>query len=471
MATGRFRNEDGSIKVPHTLVLISIILVLVAIATYIVPGGAYERFVDEVTNRTLVVDGSYALVENEPQGFFDVLMAPIAGIQGAAEIIAFLFIVGGAFNVIAATKAIDAGINRTVHTFKGREILIIPILMTLFSLGGAVFGMTEEAIPFITMLVPLAIALGYDSLTGVAMSYFACVIGFATAFLNPFNVGVGQQIAGIEMYSGFTLRLVLWVVGTTIGILFVMWHARRVQKKPELSPMYEIDSSRREEYIKLAADKMTFTGRQKLVLLTVAASMGFIVWGVLTQGYYIAEISAIFLATGVIAGIIGQLSVDDIATSFVGGAKDMMGAALMVGLARAVVIVAENGQIIDTILYHLANLVGSLPSLIAGYVMYVVQMFINFFISSGTGQAALTMPILAPLSDLIDMTRQTSVLIFQLGDGFSNALFPTSAVLIGCLGVAGIPYSKWLKWILPVQGIFFVMGLCFITYAMMTGWQ
>ncbi len=465
----KFKNEDGSVKVPHTLVLISCILLFVAMATYIIPGGAYERFVNE-TGRELVVDGSFQLIENQPQGLFEVLKAPISGIEEAAEIIAFLFIVGGAFNIIMATKAIDSGINRTVHIFKGNEILIIPILMTLFSLGGAVFGMTEEALPFIAMLVPLSIALGYDSLIGMAMSYFACVIGFATAFLNPFNVGVAQQIAGIEVYSGFGLRLVLWIVGTLIGILFVMRYAARIKKNPELSPMYEIDMKRREEYLATASQDVLFTGRQKVILLTVALAMVVIVWGVLTQDFYISEIAAVFLATGVIAGIIGKLSLDEIANAFVNGAKDMLGAALMVGFARAVVIVAENGQIIDTILFNLANMVGALPSLIAGYVMYVVQMFINFFVSSGTGQAALTMPILAPLSDLIDISRQTSVLIFQLGDGFSNALFPTSGVLIGCLGMAGIPYSKWFKWILPLQGIFFLMAIIFITVAIMIGW-
>lgn len=459
----------GEIKIPHTLVIIFSIILLVAIATYIVPGGAYERAVNEA-GKTVVVDGSFSYVANEPQGIFKVLQAPIDGIVGAAEIIAFLFIVSGAFNLITSTKAIDGGIVRIVHMFRGKEILIIPIVMLIFSLGGAVFGMSEEAIPFIAILVPLSLAIGYDSIVAVAMSYLACVVGFGSAMLNPFTVGIAQSIAGIPMFSGVKYRTIIWAVTTIVSIGFIMFYASRIKKNPKLSPVYESDQKKRDKLGNINEMNVEFTKAHKIILALVAVCMIIIVWGVLTQDFWIPQIAAVFLATGILSGFIGGLGTNEMAEAFLEGAKGMIGAAIMIGFARGIVIIAENAQIIDTLLFHLASIIGKLPSLIAGYVMLVVQMFINFFVGSGSGQAALTMPILAPLGELIGITPQTTVLIFQLGDGFSNALFPTSGILIACLGIAGVPYTKWLKWIIPLQVILFVLGLLFITPAVLMHW-
>ena len=441
-------------KVPHTLVIISFILVIVAVATWILPAGMYERVVNDL-GRTVVVDGSFQYIEQSPQGLFSLLQAPLEGIVGASEIIAFLFIVSGAIAIITKTRAIDAGITSAVKSFHGKEMLMIPFIMGLFSLGGAVFGMTEEAIPFIAMLIPLCLALGYDSIMAMAISYVGCIVGFATAMINPFSVWVA----------------LIWAVTTLASILFLMWYGRRIKRNPELSPVYEIDQSRREALKESTEEHIEFTVRHKIILSSILVCLAGIVVGVLKFDFAIPEIAALFLATGIVAGFIGRLSFDDMATSFVSGAKDMIGAAIVVGFARGIVILAQDGQIIDTILYQLSNFIGQLPSLIAGYVMFFVQMFINFFISSGSGQAALTMPIMAPLGELVGITPQTSILIFQFGDGFSNAIFPTSAVLMACLGVAGIPWSKWIKWILPLQVIFGVIAIIFITIAILMGWS
>lgn len=457
-------------KVPHTLVIISTIILLVAVATYLIPGGAYEEIVNEA-GKTVVVDGSFKYVESKPQGVFDVLQAPIQGIIEGAEIIAFLFIVGGAFNIITRTKAIDFGIVRIVNVFKGKEILIIPIIFFMFSLGGAVFGMTEEAIPFITMMVPLALVLGYDSIVAVAITYLACNIGFASAMLNPFNVGIAQSIAEIPMYSGIEYRTIIWLISTIVTIVFIMIYASKIKKNPKLSPVYENDHKKRQNLYDFENTDNKFLLSHKIILLLLAICIGIIVWGVLAKGFWIPEIASVFLATGLLSGIIGKLSGDEMAESFILGAKDMVGAAIMLGFARGIVILAENANIIDTILFQLSQLLGSISGILASYLMLPIQMFINFFISSGSGQAALTMPILAPLGDLIGISRQLTVLIFQLGDGFSNAMFPTSGILIACLGLAGIPYAKWLKWILPLQAILFVFGIAFITIAQVIGWS
>lgn len=457
-------------KVPHTLVIISFILAIVAMATWVLPAGAYERIINDA-GRSVVVDGSFSYVEQTPQGIFSLLQAPLEGMMGASEIIAFLFVVSGSIAIITKTRAIDAGMTNAVKSFKGKEMLMIPVITGLFSIGGAVFGMTEEAIPFITMLIPLCLALGYDSIMAMAISYMGCIVGFATAMINPFSVGVAQNIANVQAGSGVGYRTLVWAVTTIAATLFLMWYGRRIKRNPELSPVYEIDQARREQLKESENEHLEFTTRHKLILSLILLCLAGIVVGVLKFEFGISEIAALFLATGIVSGLIGRLSLDDMANSFVSGAKDMIGAAVVVGFARGIVILAENGQIIDTILYQLSNFIGQLPSLVAGYVMFFVQMFINFFISSGSGQAALTMPIMAPLGELVGITPQTSILIFQFGDGFSNAIFPTSAVLMACLGVSGIPWSKWVKWILPLQLIFGALAIIFITVAILMGWS
>lgn len=469
---GFWKNFSNGIKVPHTLVIIFSIIILMAIATYIVPGGAYERVVTEVNgqSRTVVLNGSFQYVENEAQGLFSVMQAPISGLEQSAEIIAFLFVVGGAFSLITRTKAIDSAIAKVVNIFKGNELLIIPIIFTLFSLGGATFGMTEEAIPFITILVPLMLALGFDSILAVGISYLGCIVGFATAMLNPFTVGIAQSIAGIQLYSGVEFRTLVWFVSTLVGCGFVMFYAMKIKKNPELSPMFEHDQVKREKLKSTESEHTEFTLRHKIIIAALFTSIALVVYGVLKLEFWIPQIAAVFLGLGIISGLVGKLAPNEIAEAFTDGAKDMIGAAIMIGLAKSVMIIAQNANIIDTILFNLANVVGQLPSLIASYIMFVIQMFINFFVSSGSGQAALTMPILAPLGDLVGISRQLSVLIYQLGDGFSNAMFPTSGVLIACLGMAGVPYGKWLKWILPLQAILFMTAIAFITIASLIGW-
>ena len=460
----------SKVKVPHTLALIFMIMVFVAIATYFIPSGAYERIVD-ASGRNVVVPGSFHYVGSNPQGIMQVLQAPIKGLVAGAEIISFLFIVGGAFSLITRTKAIDFGIIRIVRAFKGREILIIPILVFTFSFGGASIGMSEEAIAFITILLPLVLALGYDSITAVAITYLACVLGFSSAMINPFTVGVAQSLAEIPVLSGLGYRTLIWFITTSIGTVFIMLYANRVRKNPKLSPVYKSDELKRQKLGTLDLDTEEFKLSHKIILFILFAAIGIIVWGALTQGFWITEIASVFLAAGLLSAIVGRLSIDEMAEAFISGAKDMMGAAIMLGFARGIVILAEDATIIDTILNGLSMVLSGLPSLIAAYIMYPIQMFINFFVNSGSGQAALTIPILAPLGDLLGISRQLTVLIFQLGDGFSNALFPTSGVLLACLGLAGVPYSKWLKWVLPLQGILFTIALLAITGAYVIGWS
>lgn len=462
-------SKKQKMQMPHTLVIITVIIALVTIATYIIPGGAYDTVVNE-SGKTVVVNGTFKYIESQPQNIFKVLQAPIQGIVEGAEIIAFLFIVGGAFSVISKTQAIDFGILKIVQKFKGKEILVLPILMFMFSLGGATFGMSEESVAFIAILLPLVLALGYDSIVAMCVTYLACNLGFSSAMLNPFTVGIGQSIAEIPLYSGVEYRTITWFITTLVGCIFVMIYAMKIKKNPKLSPVFESDQIKREKLKNVQSENADFKTSHKIIVLTLFIGLAIIVYGVLKLGFWIPQIAGIFLAVGLISGIVGKLTPNEMATSFTNGAKDMIGAAILIGFARSIMIIAQNANIIDTILFNLSNAIGHLPSLIAAYIMFPIQMFINFFVNSGSGQAALTMPILAPLGDLVGISRQLTVLIYQLGDGFSNAMFPTSGVLIACLGIAGVPYGKWLKWIMPLQIILFICSLGFITVASLIGW-
>ena len=461
--------QKKKFSMPNTLVIMAVVIALVAVATYLIPGGAYDRVLND-QGREVVVSGTYKAIASQPQSLFDVLQSPIEGIVQGGEIIAFLFIVGGAFSIVSRTKAIDLGILKIVNVFKGKEILVLPILMFMFSIGGATFGMSEEAIAFVAVLMPLVLALGYDSIVAVAITYLACNLGFSAAMLNPFTVGIAQSIAGIQLYSGVEFRTLVWFVSTLVGCGFLMFYAMKIKKNPELSPMFEHDQVKREKLKSTESEHTEFTLRHKIIIAALFTSIALVVYGVLKLEFWIPEIAGIFLAVGLISGIVGKLEPNEMASAFTEGAKDMIGAAILIGFARSIMIIAQNANIIDTILFNLSNAIGHLPSLIAAYIMLPIQMFINFFVNSGSGQAALTMPILAPLGDLVGISRQLTVLIYQLGDGFSNAMFPTSGVLIACLGIAGIPYGKWLKWIIPLQIILFICSLGFITVATLIGW-
>lgn len=468
-AEENLQQKSEEFRVPHTFAIIFAIILLVAAATWFLPSGEFDR-AKNAAGKTIVVANTYHQVDSNPQGIKEVFTAPLKGMEKAANISGFILIVGGAFAVIQKTGAIDAGIMKMIRVLKGKEILLIPIAMTMFSAGGAVFGMSEETIPFVGIFVPMALLMGYDRITGMCIPYLAATTGFSGAMLNPFTVGIAQSIAELPAFSGIEYRTGVWAISTIMAIAFVMWYANRVKKNPHLSITYEEDKIARAKLQHLRESDAKMTLGQQLVLSILLAGMVMIVFGVLKWEWYIDEIAAVFLAMGIFAGVAARLSVNEIAEQFSAGAKDLLGAALLVGLARAIVILATDGKIIDTILQGMAAPLASLPPLLSAYAMLIVQMIINFFVTSGTGQAALTIPIMAPLGDLVGITRQTSIMIFQFGNGFTDMIFPTSSVLIACLGMAGIPWSKWAKWVLPLQLAFFIMCLLAITPAVLMHW-
>lgn len=382
----------------------------------------------------------------------------------AVGVIAFILVVGGAFGIILKTGAVESGILSMISKTKGKEVVLIPLLFLLFSLGGAVFGMGEEAIPFAMIIVPLVIAMGYDAIVGIMITYVATQIGFATSWMNPFSVAIAQGIAGIPVLSGAGFRIFLWAFFTLLGILYTWFYAKKIRKNLLSSVAYESDAFYRNDFKAKDLKDIKFETGHKLVLLTIVLGIIWVIYGVVKYGFYIPEIATIFFTMGLVAGIIGvifklnNMSINDISISFKDGAKDLVGAALVVGMAQGIVLVLGdsspvNNSVLNTILHGMGSALSGLSSGLNAWFMYIFQSVFNFFVVSGSGQAAITMPLMAPLADLVGVSKQVAVLAFQLGDGFTNLIVPTSGCLMAVLGVAKLDWGKWAKFQIKFQGI------------------
>jgi uncharacterized ion transporter superfamily protein YfcC len=456
---------------PNTFVLLFAILALIALATWFVPGGKYETHL--VNGKQLVDPDTFHYVASAPQGLVALMKAPIKGFVEAAQIIGFVLIVGGAFAVVQKTEAIDTAIRSIARAHEHSALVratIIPVFVTLFSLGGATFGMNEEVIPFVLIFVPLALALGYDTVTGVSIPFLGSQVGFGAAFLNPFNVGIAQGIAGVPVFSGMGYRLIVWAAATFVTIAFLMWYAARVKRNPSLSPTFVLDQAKRLEHPVAVSSNDRMTGRHAAVLAIFALSLGTMVIGVVKYDWFIDEIAALFLAMAIVVGLVGRIKADSWVAAFMQGAKDLAPTALVIAIARATMIIARDAHIIDTMLHGLMPLVQSSHPVFAAQKMYLIQSVINFFIHSGTGQAALTMPIMAPLADLVGVSRQTAILAFQLGE-LSTPMIPTSGITVGVLALARVPWLTWAKWMIPLQLIYLVLALLLLVPPCLMGWS
>jgi uncharacterized ion transporter superfamily protein YfcC len=447
--------------VPHTYVILFSIVILAAIGSYVVPPGVYDRAKDARTGRTLVDPNSFHSVERTVITPFGLFRAIPKGMVEAAEISFFIFICGGIFTILQETGAIDAGLSKAIVALRGKEKLMIPIVMFLFSLMGATMGMSEEVIVFVPIGVALARGVGFDDIVAIAMLSTGAAIGFSSGLANPFTVGVAQSIAELPMFSGFQFRLIGYVALYVSAVVYTMRYASKVKADPTKSHMYGVEKQGDDNVRSL--DNIAFTKIHGAVLAVVVVFFVYMMYGVMKLDFGILDLAATLLAMGVIGGLIGKLAPSDIARAFVRGCADITFGALVTGVSRAILVTLQNGQIIDTIIHWLASAIGGLPGGLAAVGMFLVQSVINFFIPSGSGQAATTMPIMTPLSDMIGLTRQTAVMAFHYGDGFSNSIIPTSAGLMGVLAMGKVPYEKWVKFIWPVMVIWTAIGciMCF----------
>jgi len=398
----------------------------------------------------------------------------------AVGIVALILVVGGAFGVIMRTGAVDAGIYAFIRRTRGAELLALPLLFFLFSLGGAVFGMSEECIPFAMIMVPLVIALGYDSVVAVAVTFVAAQIGNATSWMNPFGIVIAQGIAGIPILSGAGFRIAMWVVVTAAGAAYLMLYGRRIRKDPTSSVTYESDAYFRNRLDETRDGAREFRLGHKLILLSLAAGLVWIIWGVTEKGYYIPEIASQFFVMGFVSGVIAILfkldgmGVNDMADAFQRGVADLAGTAVVVGMAKGILLVLGGSDptvptALNTILHGIGNALQGLPAAVTALCMYAFQSVFNVFVTSNSGQAALTMPIMAPLADIVGVSRQVACLAYQLGSGFVDAVTPTSASLIGVLAVARMDWLKWAKFQIRMQGFLFLLGCVFVVIAVSIG--
>lgn len=514
------------IKIPNTFTIVFCIILVAAIFTWIVPAGEFTRTTQIVNGQTkeVLVPHSYHSVDAHFQTW-QIFSAFFNGFVKTSNIIAFIFLIGGAFWIFNYTKAIDVGVKsflknleqiQSKKLFKNINInyIIISCIMIMFSLFGAVFGMSEETIAFVIIFIPLSISMGYDSIVGMAMCYLAVHVGFAGAMFNPFTIGIAQGLADLPTFSGFEYRFLCWLLFTFVGITFVLWYASKIKKNPESSPVYKIDNFWRNqnadeiEYQNIPARKSAWILWTGLTILSIilawiqpqtTISIGhqnttipivpiltslFIISGLYTLrknihffilnlflftiltliigvlGYHwdIMHIATLFFFFGIGVGIAYSCSLDNIFKLFLEGCKDIMSAALIVGLAGGIIVILQDGKVIDSLLYSISNIMQGMHEETSLGVMYVFQNMLNLVIPSGSAKAALTIPIMSEFADMLAISRQTMVLTFQFGDGITNMITPASGVLIGCLGVAKIPYSIWAKWIFKFILLLFILG-------------
>ena len=461
--------------VPHVYILLLLMILIFSLLSYIVPAGTYDMMtiVDNPETgheREVVNPDSFSYVESTPVTLLQFLTAVPRGLQETAQIIFFIFIVGGAMAVVNETKAIEAGMGRLIKNLKSKSWIIIPVAMFFFSICGTVFGMAEETLPFIPIFVGLMIAAGYDSITGTAVVFCGAGAGFAGAFINPFTIQVAQGIAQVEILSGMGFRIVMYICMLILTVAFVLRYASKVKKDPTLSLMHE-DDIKREDVVDLEA-LPEFDGRRKAILIVFVIAIIFLVYAVVTWGWYMDEIAALFFVMSWIVALIDKnLGFNSYAETLGKGMADVAGGALVVGFARGILVVMTDGNILHTILHSCAGFLEKLPSMVSAVGMYIFQCLLNFIVPSGSGQAAVSMPIMAPLSDLVGVTRQTACIAFQLGDGISNIFTPTSGYFMAGLALAKIPWAKWAKWILPLIGLQYLLGAVFVVVAQIIGLQ
>ena len=419
---------------PNTYVILFGLILLCAAVTWLLPGGQYVRTEDGTL--------AYSQVQASPQTW-QVFSALYNGFVKQAGIIVFILIVGGSFWILNASGAADFGIRRFIARAGRYDKLVLVLTALLFSAAGAIFGMSEETIPFVGLMAPLAISMGYDAITGLLIVYGASNIGFSSAFLNPFTVGIAQEMSELPMFSGMGYRIFCWVFLTAIFIAFTLVYAGRVKKEAAAeTPAAAVDTSEGSHT------------RHWIVLGILGAGMVMLVLGAVLFHWYITEISALFLAMGILFGIAAGFRANRIASEFIAGAKDIFGAAMVVGLASGIIIILQDGHVLDTILHSMQTSLEGSSRIASLTMMYGVQTLINLFIPSATAKAAVTIPVMAPLSDLIGLSRQSMVLAFQFGDGFTNMVTPTSGVLVAALAMARVDYEKWTRFILiPVLAL------------------
>ncbi|MDK1260890.1 YfcC family protein [Cronobacter sakazakii] len=454
-------------KFPSAYTILFVLIALVAALTWVVPAGKYQMAMNETLGKEVPVAGTYAPVEAHPQGITAILLAPVDGLYnhvtytaGAIDVALFVLIIGGFLGVVNKTGAIDAGIERVTERLHGKEEWMIPILMALFAAGGTIYGMAEESLPFYTLLVPVMMAARFDPLVAAATVLLGAGIGTLGSTINPFATVIAANAAGIPFTSGIWLRVALLVLGWVICVLWVMRYARRVRQDPSRSVVADQWEANRAHFLgSRSGEMLPFTMTRKIILVIFAASFAVMIYGVAVRGWWMGEISGVFLAAAIITGVVARMSEEAFTGTFIDGARDLLGVALIIGIARGIVVVMDNGMITHTILHSAENLVSGLSTTVFINVTYWIEVVLSFLVPSSSGLAVLTMPIMAPLADFAHVGRDLVVTAYQSASGIVNLITPTSAVVMGGLAIARVPYVRYLKWVAPLILILTVLNM------------
>lgn len=453
-------------RVPHVFALMFIITIFMAALTWLIPAGQYER-VKEGTVTKVVAD-SFKLMDSNPQGFWEIFNSVVKGWIQSASMIFMVFFVGGAIRILEETGTIRVGMNRIVHKLKGKELWAVAIIMLLMSIGGATGVFANPVVALIPLGILLAKGLGYDAVVGFAMIYLGSYAGFNVGWGNVFTVGIAHTIAELPMFSGFGVRVFFHIVNLFLTFGFVYLYIKKVQGDPTKSLVYSAETAA--EASDHFEEKESMDIRHMICTAIVIIAFGAIIYGSLELKWGIDHYSVVFLMMAVFCGLIGGLGINGTAVSFVKGCGSMAYAALVIGMARAISVVMTDGKIIDTVVYYLSLPISKYGPVIGANLMFFANIVINFFIPSGSGQAVTVMPIMVPLADLTGITRQVAVQAFQFGDGFTNCFIPTASVVMGCLGIAGIAYEKYVKWIFPFIMLQVVLAMVALTVLQLMQW-
>ena len=446
-------------KFPTAYTILFCLIIAVAVATWFISAGEYTREFSEALGRDVPVPGTYQEVDPNPQNVFDVFLAPIAGFYdpgsyeaSAIDVALFVIVIGGFLGVVTKTGAIDAGIGRAMKRLEGREKWMIPILMALFAAGGTIYGMAEESLAFYTLIIPVMIAAGYDAATAVAIIMIGAGMGTLGSTINPFATVIASNAAGVAFTEGIMLRFGILVVGWLACVAFVMRYAERVRRDPSLSIVADMKDSNEEHFLKGRDVNgiVEFTFSRKIVLLVFALSFAVMIWGVSAGGWWMAEMSALFIAASIVVGLLARMGEEEFTSTFVDGARDLLGVALVIGIARGIVVVMDAGKITDTILFWAEGAVTGLSSVAFINTMFGLQMALSFFVPSSSGLAVLTMPIMSPLADFAGVSRDLVVTAYQSASGLVNLINPTFAVVMGGLALGRVPYERWLRFMWPL---------------------
>ena len=448
---------------PNTYVIIILMMIVAVLLTWIIPSGEFERVKDEVSKQSIIIPGTFKYIENNPISFLQIPVYIMKGLAKASDIVFLVIIVGGAFNIIIETGMFQSFAGRLTKVFSNKEVLIIPAFSTIFALACTTMGV-NTFIGFAPIAVIIARSIGYDAIVGVSMVALGGAIGFSTGTFNPFTTGVAQSIAGLPIFSGLGYRFICLVVFLIVTNIYIIWYAKKVKANPEASVVYEMEQENKKvEVSEKQHDKIE--GKHYLVLLVVIACFVLLVYGSQNWKWKLQENAAMFLWMGVLSGLAYGFGPSKIAEEFTKGAKKLVYGALMIGMANGISLILTDGKILDTTVQYLGGLLVVLPSHAQAAGMFLMQLLINGLITSGSGQAAATMPIMLPVADIIGMTKQTAVLAFNFGDGLSNYILPTSSALMGFIAMVGISYSNWMKFMWRLFLIWTVVGAVLVIVA------